>query len=708
MDLYRVSKMLIYLGALPIILYVIKGGSFTLGVSFIPPIVALGIRPSYRTLGIGLILSGLVFTLLVSGVNVIGLLVPILGLVSSVLSFKNRLSPLIGFAVVVLLSVLFNGFLPVSLLVSAGLILSVYNRPFDPSGVFTLAIPYFVTQVLFLAFYSTYISPSLWALNLFGALSKYAYLAYAVVIITFVLYLMRKEYLMHEYINVIISIVSVTVGSAVAYLFVSPISIMFGLSGSISTSFVFSQQDLANVIIEAFKRNDLRLAERASFIYEGDLTEVYKKLVDIKLCIAVVKLPEFRPYKINYLEVDYKKVAECFFELKQVPTKDVVNYLRFVKEKDVNLAEKVGELALEISPSPKLVNIMKEIEVLKLEYLKYNWDPEVWIGKELYGYKITSYLGKGGSAYVLVGEKDSKKYAIKIPILMPPSTSSASYYDFVNEYSQLRDLSNRSENIVRFVDAKIDSFSLKKILSGDVLSYMKEPPILVMEYMEGGSAKSLMGDNNVYYSDQWWKIVALIGYEIAKALKSIHEMGFVHLDVKPSNILFSKYPGRTGKEVFENLIKGEVKVKLSDLGSARKRGERFIQYTPEYCPLDQVEALFRDKGAEFYMDIYSLGATMYSLLTRQPFNPREVINFINDAELLYKENKDPMPSIQKAKEFYVKFHEILTVEENVDKRLIELIRQMTSPDPEKRPSALEVYKRLGEIINNNEGNTSTR
>ncbi|MFP3189680.1 MAG: hypothetical protein RXR07_11805, partial [Sulfolobaceae archaeon] len=165
MDLYRVSKMLIYLGALPIILYVIKGGSFTLGVSFIPPIVALGIRPSYRTLGIGLILSGLVFTLLVSGVNVIGLLVPILGLISSVLLFKNRLSPLIGFAVVVLLSVLFNGFLPVSLLVSAGLILSVYNRPFDPSGVFTLAIPYFVTQVLFLAFYSTYISPSLWALN---------------------------------------------------------------------------------------------------------------------------------------------------------------------------------------------------------------------------------------------------------------------------------------------------------------------------------------------------------------------------------------------------------------------------------------------------------------------------------------------------------------------------------------------------------------
>ncbi|BCU71023.1 protein kinase domain-containing protein [Stygiolobus caldivivus] len=708
MDFYRVNKILVYLGLFPIILYIIRGGSLSLGVIFILPIIALAVKPSFRTLGISLAVASIVSCFITSNViQLSSVIISAISILFSVLSLRQRVLPLVGLAGIIALSIFFHPSLFLVLLASSGLLFSLFDKPLDPSGIFTLAIPYFVTQVLFLVLYSFYVSPSFWAINLFGELSRYAYLAYAVVIITFALYLLRKDYAIHMYVNALISAISIALGSVLAYLFVSPFSIMFGISGSMAVAFTFSQRDLGNIIIEAFKRNDLRLAERVSSIYEGDLTEVYKKLVDMKLCNAVVKLPEFRPYKINYLDVDYTKVAECFLELKQVPVRDVINYLRFVKEKDINLAEKVGRLALDISPSPKLVNIMKEIEVLKLDYLKYNWDPEIWIGNELYGYKIISYLGKGGSSYVLVGEKEGKRYAIKIPILMPPSTSSSSYYDFVNEYSQLRDLSQRSDNIVKFVDARIDSFGLKKILSGDVVAYMKEPPILVMEFMEGGSAKSLMNDNNVFYSDLWWKIVALIGYEMASALKAIHEMGFVHLDIKPSNILFSKQPGKTGKEVLEKLVKGEVKVKLSDLGSARKRGERFIQYTPEYCPIDQVEALFKGEGAQFSMDIYSLGATLYTLLTRQPFNPREVVSQINDAELLYKDNKDPLPSLQKAKEIYVKFHEAFTVEEPVDRRLVELIKSMTSPEPEKRPSALEVYKRLEEIINNNEGSSST-
>ena len=704
MDFYRVNKVLVYFGLLPVILYLYKGGFLYLGLLFIPPIIGLAVKPSYRVLGISFIVSSLLFSLDSSSI-----LISILGLLFSIPSFRLRYLPLIGLVSAIILPLFLHTQLLIPLLVSIGSALSLFDRPYDPSIVFTLAIPYYLLQILFLVIYSFYTSQSIVsALNLLGSLGKYAYLGFAVVFITFVLYVLRKDYLVHSYVNAIVSGISIGLGSFLAYFFISPLSIMFGISASASSAFVLSQRDLGEIIIKAFERNDLRLAEKVSSIYEGDLTEVYKRLVDMKLCNAVVKLPEFRPYTINYLKVDYQKVAECFIELKQVPSRDVVNYLRLIKDKDVNLAEKVGKLALEVSPSPKLVSIMREIEVLKLDYLKYNWDPNVWVNQEVFGYKITSFLGKGGSAYVLVGEKDGVKYAIKIPILMPPSqASSSSYYDFVNEYSQLRELSQRSDNIVKFVDFKMDSVSLKKIFEGDVVAYMKEPPILVMEFMEGGSAKSLMNDNNIFYSDYWCKIVAIIGYQIASALKAIHEMGFVHLDVKPSNILFSKEPGKTGKEVLDNLIRGEVKVKLSDLGSARKKGEKFIQYTPEYCPLDQVIALFTGKGAEYSMDIYSLGATLYTLLTRRPFNPKEIVDAINDAEALYKANKDPLPPLEKAKEVYEKYHENLTLEEVGDKRLADLIKSMTDPDPQKRPSADEVYKRLGEIIKSNEGDNNT-
>src|SRR2546426_12448803 len=66
-----------------------------------------------------------------------------------------------------------------------------------------------------------------------------------------------------------------------------------------------------------------------------------------------------------------------------------------------------------------------------------------------------------------------------------------------------------------------------------------------MEYMRGGNAKRLVEDPSydaLYYSEKWAAVVMLMGQMISTALETIHGAGFVHLDVKPQNILFTATP----------------------------------------------------------------------------------------------------------------------------------------------------------------------
>jgi len=513
-------------------------------------------------------------------------------------------------------------------------------------------------------------------------------------IIVLVLAILREELLENK--NFYVGLASLIL--AVPFLIIyPPYAIAYSSSSAIVINNMPSEEDLETLVLKGNDEVLRGILER----YE-DLTPIYCKFVNQGNCEAVVKIPTLAPYKINYALCDIRKIAECFEKLQKVPPIDIINFLLVAREKDLALAERIGELARRVAPSPKLLRILDEI---KMENLKQNWDPNLWLNREIYGYKITKYLGKGGFAYVLVGEKGGKKYAIKIPILFPPSSAIESYYDFVNEYSQLRGLSSLSKEIVKFVDSKVDIQAIRKIVNQkDILTYLNEPPIIVMEYMEGGSAKELIYNDNVFYSDEWKKIVLLISLHVSKALIEIHKAGYVHLDVKPSNILFSHPPGRTGKEVWNNL-NSFVQVKLTDLGSARKIGERVLEYTPEYCSIDQIEAIIGLRGAHPSMDIYSLGATLYKMLTRKDFNPPELIRIFNEILVIYEQKGDVKEMVNKAKEIYLEYYNNLVIPD-VEDDIVSLVKAMTNPKPEERPTAEEVYNRLKELLNKYERSSS--
>ncbi|MCD6404831.1 MAG: serine/threonine protein kinase [Planctomycetes bacterium] len=85
--------------------------------------------------------------------------------------------------------------------------------------------------------------------------------------------------------------------------------------------------------------------------------------------------------------------------------------------------------------------------------------------------------------------------------------------------------------------------------------------------------------------------------QVARALSYMHQMGFVHTDVKPENILVDE----------------GADVRLVDFGVACRRASRKnrVQGTPDFIAPEQLSK----KPLDARTDIYNLGTTMYKVLT---------------------------------------------------------------------------------------------
>ena len=86
---------------------------------------------------------------------------------------------------------------------------------------------------------------------------------------------------------------------------------------------------------------------------------------------------------------------------------------------------------------------------------------------------------------------------------------------------------------------------------------------------------------------------------IARALDAMHRQGWVHLDVKPQNILIRKGGGAL----------------LADLGIAQRRGAQTHACTPVYASPEQAAG---DRPVGPWSDIYSLGVVLYEMVAGHP------------------------------------------------------------------------------------------
>jgi serine/threonine protein kinase len=134
---------------------------------------------------------------------------------------------------------------------------------------------------------------------------------------------------------------------------------------------------------------------------------------------------------------------------------------------------------------------------------------------------------------------------------------------------------------------------------------------LVMELLSGYSLEKELEDGRKVPLARTVKVMV----PVCEALAAAHRSGIVHRDVKPAN-------------VFLHLAGGEELPKVLDFGIARIVGEAaadprvtldgFVVGTPAYMAPER----FRNQAVDGRTDVYSVGVTLYQMLTgRLPFAP---------------------------------------------------------------------------------------
>ncbi|MFF8861863.1 protein kinase [Streptomyces sp. NPDC015139] len=134
-------------------------------------------------------------------------------------------------------------------------------------------------------------------------------------------------------------------------------------------------------------------------------------------------------------------------------------------------------------------------------------------------------------------------------------------------------------------------------------------PYIVMEYVEGRPLGSVLDEDIRQYgampADKALKITA----DVLAALEISHEMGLVHRDIKPGNVMMTK------RAVVKVMDFGIARAMQSGVTSMTQTG--MVVGTPQYLSPEQ--ALGRAVDAR--SDLYSVGIMLFQLVTgRLPFD----------------------------------------------------------------------------------------
>jgi len=197
----------------------------------------------------------------------------------------------------------------------------------------------------------------------------------------------------------------------------------------------------------------------------------------------------------------------------------------------------------------------------------------VFRGQTLGKYRILEPLGSGGFGTVYLAEDTwiDKRVALKIP-----HRQNLDFGELLREPRLLASLNH--PNIVTVITAEKQDNTF----------------FIVMEYVPGETLESLIASKGAL------DVATVLDYtcQIANAVEHAHKQGVIHRDLRPANVFVTD--------------KGLLKV--GDFGTSRfleiaAHGTTVIG-SPPYMAPEQFEG-----RAVFASDLYSLGVTMYQMLT---------------------------------------------------------------------------------------------
>jgi serine/threonine-protein kinase len=226
------------------------------------------------------------------------------------------------------------------------------------------------------------------------------------------------------------------------------------------------------------------------------------------------------------------------------------------------------------------------------------------VGQQIPGYQLLEKLGQGAMGVVYRARQVSLDRLVAVKVLHPKYASSPEVWERLQREAHAAARLSHN-NVVQAID----------VGSAGSQHYF------VMELVEGKTVREELDAGKVYPEREAVEIVL----QVAQALAHAHRRGLIHRDVKPANIVLTAEGG----------------AKLADLGLARStedeataRSERgWLIGTPFYIAPEQIKGRSDVDGRA---DLYSLGATLYHMVTgRPPFHQKKV-DAVLDAHLTEK------------------------------------------------------------------------
>ena len=266
-------------------------------------------------------------------------------------------------------------------------------------------------------------------------------------------------------------------------------------------------------------------------------------------------------------------------------------------------------------------------------------------------YTLVEKLGSGGLSSVYLAEHQLIQRRAAIKILLEDDTVERSLLQrFYREAQAAASLDH--PNIVRLYDVASE---------GDT-------HYIVMEHVKGRDLQRLVAEDGRLEFDTCADYVA----QIAFALEHAHQAGLIHRDVKPANCIASE----------DGLVKlldlGLAKFAEGNFGSLTVDNDERLLGTVDYLAPEQA---MDSHAVDGRADIYSLGCTLYYLLTgHPPFQEGSV------AQRLMKHQKESPKTVD-------------TYRPETPAELVQLCQDMTLKDPRQRiQTAGEVGMRLADWL----------
>jgi serine/threonine protein kinase len=235
-------------------------------------------------------------------------------------------------------------------------------------------------------------------------------------------------------------------------------------------------------------------------------------------------------------------------------------------------------------------------------------------GFHLGPYKIRQPLGKGGMGAVFLCEHGPRREQVAVKVFPPERTNDpAALQRFYREARVAAALDH--PNLVRAHD----------------ISQAGSLHFIVMEYVPGHNLEEHVRKHGAVPYRQ------AVGYvlQAAAGLQYAHEKGHVHRDIKPANLL----------------LMPEGQIKVLDMGLARcwkdptddltrRLADNSVLGTADYIAPEQA---LNSHQADIRADIYSLGATLFALISgRPPFKGKTV------SQTLLAHQLRPVPPLREA------------------------------------------------------------